>query len=209
MTRNGWSTLLVGFVGGAVLFAFLDSSSASNQGSPAGGVAAIDIVYVFNEYQRQKDLASEMQQAQERIRAEDERRRAAIEGLEATLTAMDPADATFDEKRKELRNLTIDYKTWSEVMQADMAREVGVWTVRMYQEILEVVNETARREGYELVVYRDQFQPQSFEPEAVRRMIRDRKVVYVDPARDLTQRVLGELNQRYQAQPKQPMLELP
>ena len=69
--------------------------------------------------------------------------------------------------------------------------------------------ETAKAQGFDIVLYHDQFQPRSNDPEAIREAISARKVLYVSPAADLSQAVLQTLNTRYRAQPRQPMLSLP
>jgi hypothetical protein len=60
------------------------------------------------------------------------------------------------------------------------------------------VEEIAQREGYELVVTQEDFDPSAREIPALLQQILNRKVVYSHNSIDLTQRVLIELNDDFQ-----------
>jgi Skp family chaperone for outer membrane proteins len=168
-------------------------------------VASIDVVKVFNEFQRQKDLQEDLRQTQQALQAENDARRQRIDSLQATLAALDPTDPTAKGRWAELLRMQIDYKNWADFSQAEVEREVGVWTARMYQEILAATQEAAEAQALQIVVYRDEFEPVA-NVQQVREQIRARRVVYASPTTDLTQSVLDRLNSAYRAQPRTRML---
>lgn len=183
---------------------------AQNMGfSPTGKAAGVDVVRVFNEYQRQKDLNEEMKQLQDALEAEEKQRRAAIEDAQAVVDAMDRSDSSYAERMREVLRLQVEYKNWAEMKQADMTREVALWSIRIYDEIIKACQDMAEKEGYDFVIYLDEFTPVSMEPEVIKEQIRSRKVLYVNPAVDLTKEVTAKLNADYRAQPKQQMLYVP
>lgn len=170
-------------------------------------VACVDVVQVFNEYDRQQDLSSEMSTLDQQIQAENTRRKQAIEAKRTALSQMDRTDPAFVQQRDELMKLELAYRNWTELMQAQMTREVAAWSQRVYQEILDATAAVAEQQGYDLVLYRDQFVQQPDNPEALRQQIRSRKVIYAADRIDITATVLQALNAEYAAQPKKKMIQ--
>lgn len=208
MKRTWWMGLLVGVVIGAVTFTAVTGLYAQSGLSSACCVGCIDVVRIFNEYDRQKDLTEEMRVMNQEMQDEEQRRRGTIDSLQLTVDAMNDGDPAMVQKQRELFRLHVDYKNWGELMQAEMAREVGVWTARVYDEIVTAAEEIARYQGLELVLYKEQPDLVGYDPDAVRDQIRSRKLVYSSDAVDITQAVLDKLNSDYRAQPKTQMLQL-
>ncbi len=208
MKRTWWMGLLVGVVVGAVTFTAVTGLYAQGRGSSDCCVACIDVVRIFNEYDRQKDLTEEMRVKNQEMQDEEQRRRGRIDTQQATLDAIADNDPAKVQRQRELLSMHIDYKNWGELMQAEMAREVGVWTTRVYDEIVAATGEIARYQGLELVLYKEQPNLMGFDPDAIRDQIRSRKLVYSSNSVDITQSVLDKLNDDYRAQPKKQMLQL-
>ena len=209
MKRTWCMGALGGIVICAVIFGLGATLQANSGFNPAGGkVACVDVIRIYNEYQRQKDLAEEAQQIEQDMQNEMERRRGALDSLQATLDAMDPADPTYGSRQRELLAMQIDFKNWMDLMQADMGREVGIWTRRIYEETMIVLEKQAQQFGYDMVMYRDAPGLVGFEPESIQNQIRQRRLLYVNPQTDITQQVLDELNAQYRAQPRAKMLQV-
>ena len=184
---------------------------AAQGGSRAsrGRVACVDVVKVFNEYQREKDLEEEMKQERDKLELEAARRKQRIDAAKAVLDAMSLDDPTYAKKMRELLELNISTRNWMDITQAAMAREVGVWTTTVYKEILAVVETIAKEREYDLVFYRDEFQVVSMDPAEVREQIRARKLIYASAAADISQAVLDKLNADYRAKPRKKMISIP
>ena len=208
MKRTWWMGLLVGVVIGAVTFTAVTGLYAQGRGSSDCCVACLDVIRIFNEYERQKDLTEEMRAVNQEMQDEEQRRRGQIDTLQATLDAMSDGDPARVKRQREMFQLSLDYKNWGELMQADMAREIGLWTRRVYKEATAVTETVAQRQGFDLVVYKDQPELIGYDPDALRDQIRSRKLVYASDAVDITQTVLDKLNADYRAQPKMQMLQL-
>jgi Skp family chaperone for outer membrane proteins len=209
MKRIGWPGVAVGLVVGGVLFTSGGGLQAQSGAKSTGRVASVDVVRVFNESQRQKDLFEELRALQEKLEAEHQTRKQRIDALQATLDVMDPADPSYPKKTQELLEEQINFKNWRDIKQAGMSREVGVWTARIYKEIVATTEQIAQAQGVDLVLYREEFAPPTFDPDQIRENIRARKVVYASPAVDMTQPVVDKLNSDYRAQPRSPMLFVP
>jgi Skp family chaperone for outer membrane proteins len=200
--------LLAGIVIGAVTFTAATGLYAQGRGSGECCVACLDVVRIFNEYDRQKDLTEEMRTINQEMQDEEQRRRGQIDTLQATLDAMSDSDPAKVKRTREMLQLKIDYKNWGELMQADMAREIGLWTRRVYEEVAAAAEETARNQGFDIILYKDQPDLIGFDPDALRDQIRSRKLVYASDAVDITQAILDKLNAEYRAQPRTQMLQL-
>lgn len=205
MKRLGSMSALLGAVAGIVLFSAVGVLMAQTGGRSSCCVASVDVVKTFNEYQRQKDLTEELRQRQSDLESENQRRRQQIDSAQAAVDAMDPTDPAAMARGRELLAMQIDYKTWADLNRADMEREMGLWTARVYQEIVAAVEEVAKQQGYDMVLYREEFQPLA-ELQRVREQIGQRKVVYASQATNITQSVLDKLNADYRAKPRQKML---
>ncbi len=205
------STGLVVLVGLAVVAGVVLAERINAQGGRRGGccVACVDVVAIVNGYQRQKDLTDEMSGLENAFKAENDNRMNRLDQADAVLASLAPDDPTYIERARELLELQVDYRNWGTLTQAHMAREVSMWTVRIYRELEEAISVIAQQEGYDLVLYKGQFEPGSFEPEVIREQIRQRKVLYAHPAVDLTELVLDKLNADYRQQPREKMMYVP
>ena len=118
------------FVAGiAVAAAFTASGPLAAQGGSSasrGRVACVDVVKVFNEYQREKDLEEEMKQERDKLELEAARRKQRIDAAKAVLDAMSLDDPTYAKKMRELLELNISTRNWMDITQAAMAREAEV-----------------------------------------------------------------------------------
>jgi Skp family chaperone for outer membrane proteins len=210
MKRTGLAGALAGVAVGLVAVTVTQSIHAQTGGAAlTGRIACVDVVQVFNEFQRQKDLTEEMKELQDKLTDENKQRRQKIDALQAELDKLDPDDATYVTRMREMLAMQIDYKNWVDLKQADMSREIGVWSVRIYKEIVKAVAELAKRDGYDLVLYRGQFEPTSMEPDQVKEQIRSNHLLYANPSIDITQVVTDKLNKDYRAQPRVKMMLVP
>ncbi len=210
MNRTWCTSLVGGAVVTLAVLALTGGLRAQNAAPlPPARVASIDIVKVFNEYQRQKDLTEEMKQVQDKLELENQQRRQKIDAAQATVDAMNAQDPARAGKMRELLAMQVDYKNWFDLNQAAMGREVGVWSATIYREITKAAEQIAVDKGYDIVIYRDEFQPTSMDPNEVRDQIRNRKLIYANPRIDIGQPVLDKLNAEYRTQPRTKMISIP
>lgn len=198
--------VVLGLAGAGLLA--LSTRQATGVMMASSTIAGVDVVRVFNEYERQRDLTSQMEQIQGTLDAENTARRQRIEALQTAMSTMQPTDPTYESRREELLRMQIDYKNWVDLKQAQMGREVSRWSGRVYEEIIAAVQQVAQQSGIDVVLYKDEFIPQVDSPEAMREQIRRRKVLYCSSNADLTDKVLIKLNQDYRNQPKQQMIDI-
>lgn len=212
--RSRYTFAVLPILLGFSIFQFSSRAIAQDNKKPAaraltGKMAAIDIVVVFNEYQRQKDLTEEMRKLRTALDDENKQRLQKIDAKQKDIDALNPEDPAYVKKMREVLAMQIEYKNWFDLKQAELGREVAVWTSKVYKEISQAVELVAQQQGYDLVFYREEFPPVSVDPEEIRNRIRARTVVYANPNCDITQVVLEKLNQDYRSAPSAPMLNVP
>ncbi len=191
----------------AMMILAADVSSAAAQGTR---VACIDVVKTFNEYQKQRDLTEEMKTEREKLQAEEQTRRQKIDALQTQVDALDPNDPTLPKRVSELLQQQVEYKNWADLKQAGLQREITVWSIRIYREIIKATEEVANQQGYDLVFYRDEFVvPPNADPDAIKNQIQSRKLVYAKTSADISAAVLEKLNNEYKSKPKEKLLQLP
>lgn len=211
MNRQSVTVVLTGVVVGVASLWVAASLSAQSRGGASGGtrIAVVDVVRVFNEYQRQKDLTEEMNDLEGRLRAENQQRLTRIETMKAELDRLNLDDPTYATRARELVQVQIEYEVWAKAKQADMAREVGLWTDKIYREILKAAEELAKRDGYDIVLYRGQYQGGTLDPEGLKEQIRSNQVLYAAPSVDITVTLSDKLNADYRTQPRSKMMWMP
>lgn len=197
---------LAAAVGGALLTGRQLAAQAT--GSSNCCAAVVDVVRIFNEYDRQKDLEGEFTAWRQQLEAENQQRRQRVDAAAAAVDAMDPTDPARRQRMVDTLRMQMEYKNWADFSQADVQREFGVWTTNIYAEITRAVEQVAQTRGVQVVLYRDEFTPAA-DLQALRDQIRGRKVLFYTPQADLTQAVLDQLNNAYRAAPKQRMLQVP
>ena len=202
MNRKWLTGCTCGLVAGGLLLGWTGTLLAQTRSGGAGThVGSINIGAIFREYQLKKDLDEEMKQYEDKMQLEMDSRRKRIDQMQATVDAMNPNDPTYSDQTRAVLKAQVEFKNWIDMAQADMTRELALWTTRIYGEILQMTEEVARRDGYDIVLYHDQFQPGSLDPQAIQNQIAQRRVIYVSPQADVTTTVLDALNARYRAQP--------
>lgn len=208
MMRMGVVLAVGGGLLGGALPVFAQNKKPTVAGI-TGRIATIDVVRAFNEYEGQKDLAQEFKEEDDKLRVEDQTRRSRIDSLQATLDKMSPTDPNYMKKNKEYFDAQIDYKNWADLKRAAIAREMAIWTTKIYKDILEAVKDHAEHEGIDLVLTKDEFEPASIDPKVIQQQIADRKVLYASPAADISGIVIEKMNAAYRAQPHTKKLNVP
>jgi Skp family chaperone for outer membrane proteins len=185
---------------------FIDDLWAQGSTSDHGPVAVIDVVKVFNGYRQTQDLNEEFEKRRRQVQEELDARDATLDTKARELEAFHPDSADYNQRRRELQRLRIDrenYMRFAEMEVRDLFRD---WTRRTYDEICQTAADVARERGFEMVLAREELEQDLPDATALKQQIRSRKVIYFDPASDITDQVLDRLNQSYEQKGKRPEL---
>jgi len=207
MNRNSvwilcWGVLLAGIA--------LLASSSDNRASaePAGTeahaasgarIAVVDFVRIFDECAQIKDLNDLILQKQEAIKAEAEQRRDVIEAKQMEFAALRPGSLDHETRRKDLMRLRMEANVWLQMSEQDLDQQRFNWTRIIYENALKAAADVAKERGYGMILQRKEFDPTAIEPTVanIRRIIKNRSVVYSAPEDDVTTSVIRRLDESY------------
>jgi len=197
--------VIVALVGGALL---LTHSAAQPARPPAAQrIAVCDLVDVFNNYQRAKDLTAQLNERREAIRAESQKRNKAIEALRLELENYKKGSVKYKQTGNEITRLAIEAKAYLQYQDALALQEHRDLTKEMYREIKAMVTQVAKQRGISLVLQREPGEPETENTAELLRMIYNQKVLYSSDGLDITESVLLSLNQAYKS--KKPAAKKP
>jgi len=168
----------------------------------AGTAAVCDVVEVFNNYQRAKDLTAKLNDRREEIKAENKKRAESIDAIKMVLEGLKVGSKEYEDRFNEMQKLTIDRQSWLQFQEQMILREHQRLTREMYEQVLQTIAAIARERGFKVVLQRDKESLETRDTAELIQKIAMRKVLFSDESVDLTETVLTRLNQSYRALPK-------
>jgi len=198
MKVSRWTMLAAALLAGAVV---LTRSPAQTRPTAVAAtrVAVCDVVGIFNNYQRAKDLTAKLNERRRSIQAENEQRGKEIEAIKMELEGLKKGSREYEKRFKEMQRRTFDRAAWLKYEESLAIREHHRLTREMYTQIQETVATVARRQGFHIVLFRDPEKLTSQNTSELLRQINMRKVLYSDDRVDITEETLRTLNETYKA----------
>ena len=198
MKRTG-TYLIVVVVLTAGLFVLKDSLAqpAAPAPAPATAIAVCDVVEIFNNYQRAKDLSADVTKKRLALEAESKRRAKLVDDMTKELGSLKSGSAQYDLRVDQIQKAIIDNRAWLDTELGLNVRQGYKLTREMYDEIRAMIAQTARDLGCQLVLQRDRSEPQSTNTRELLARIATRKVIYAANQADITEIVLSRLNLAY------------
>jgi Skp family chaperone for outer membrane proteins len=190
-------TAAVVLVGVLVLTNALAQPAAAPAAPPAARVGTCDIVELFTNYQRAKDLTSQLNERRQAITVERDKRTKAINTLQAELENYKKASPKYEQTVDEIQRLGIEAKAYLEYQDALALREHRNLTKEMYTEIKAVIAKVAKQRGLNIILQREPDTLDTDSPSEMLRQIYTRKVLFTEDGLDITDVVLAALNQAY------------
>lgn len=179
-----------------------DTQTSLAQLSASGGaeVAVCDVVEVFNNYERAKDLTAEFQERRERINEESDALRLAIEEKSEELNNLMEGSDEYERQLQEFQRMVIEAQTWAEYQESLARRDYLRLTTDMYEEILDMITVVAEEQGYFVVLFRETRDTSANSMQDLLLQMQNRKVLYSTDEIDITGTVLSRINIAYAAQ---------
>jgi Skp family chaperone for outer membrane proteins len=198
--------VVIGLVMAVGAVSSIDDLRAQGSTSDHGPVAVIDVVKAFNEFRQTQDLNDEFEKCRRQVQEELNARDATLETKAEELGAFHPDSADYSKRRRELQRLRIDRETYMRFAEMEVRDLFRDWTRRTYEQICQTAAEVARERGFDMVLAREELEKDLPDAAALKQQIRSRKVIYFDPASDITDQVLDRLNRSYEQKGKRPEL---
>jgi Skp family chaperone for outer membrane proteins len=180
----------------------LGSSRAAAQTS--GKIATANVMKIFNEIQETKDLNAKMQNEVKNVDAQNTEKKQKLRDLQAARDALKPDSSNYEQKNQEWTQAIIEYQTWFQIQQVNLARTQKLQTISLFNKIQAAVNEVATQKGVDIVIaeQRPDLPMENFEQlkvEDVRNWINSRNVLFMNPSIDLSSDVIANLDQKYKS----------
>ena len=192
--------ILIGVgVCGVVFLNYALAQPAADKPRAAACIAVCDIVEVFNNYERAKDLTARLNERGRQIQAEKAKRNIPIEEIADELKRLKQGSEEYEKRFNEMQRLAIELQGWLKLNEDKAIREHHQFTKEMYRQILDTVAKEAKNRGYKVVAFEERGDLQSTNTSELIREIARRRVLYSDPGVDITGMVLSRLNKSYRA----------
>ncbi|MHC4441769.1 MAG: OmpH/Skp family outer membrane protein [Planctomycetota bacterium] len=202
MTR-GRSWLAVFLTALAVWTVSTTINHAQSPAASTGGkcVAVVDLVYVFNEFEQTKAFNKLIEQDSQKIKEEMTQK---VQNLTTERNALEPYDPNspdYAKRKKEYEKMEFEARVWQVMQQERQVQIRKRWLLRNYEAITAEAAKVAKAKGIQVVITKEDLRVGDIEKvdaNALYNQILNRKVLYADPALDLTQEVLGNLNAAFE-----------
>ena len=156
-----------------------------------------DVVTVFNDYDRAKDLTETFRVRSDGITQERDKRAARIQAMQEELQGLKSGSPDYESLLQDIQREAIEAEAWQQYKMTLAARDHHRLTTEMYEEILTMVQTVAEQQGHSLVLFREGRSTQTESIQQLLSQVKNRKVLYSSPRIDITQIVLTRLNQQY------------
>ncbi len=200
MRSKKLSLLVLGAAIGAVLAGTLllkDTLAQNAAPAPASRVAVCDIVQVFNNYNRAKDLQVEFEKRMDQTKAENEKRIKAIEAIQMELEGFKAGTKDYEDRYNKIQRLTIDRKAWLQYEEMLGRNEQLRLTQEMYKDAMDTIGQVAKDRAIDIVLYREMRDVPTADISELLSQIERRKVLYNTAGADITEEVLARMNRAY------------
>ena len=162
-------------------------------------VAVCDLIKVFTDYQRSKDLMVEMNERKQTIGAENEKRVKKLEELKTEMDGYKVGSKKHTEVLDKMRRAAIEREVWLKIEQNSVLADHRRLTEEMLEQIKDTIAAVARKKNIDLVL---QLAPKVMNASNVQELVAQidrRKVLYHKPGpdMDITAAVLQRINESY------------
>jgi len=172
---------------------------AQSTGSSAGGtlVGVVDLVRVFNDFEQTKALNAELERYKQLVIEQRQVKEEDLAVEKQTLQGFAPDSAEYRQRRQAFEKMMIEYRVWMAVKTENLEEQHRMWIERTYATATQCIADVAQERGIQVVITREELDTSVQETNMLRTQILNRKVVYYDPALDLTDEVLKRLNDAF------------
>jgi len=193
-TRTCGAGLLV------LLLAFSAGAAEAEEAEVKIGV--VDVIRVFDAYERSEDLEKELQGEAKGFSNKMESMKEELKRLEAEIELLSPEHERRVEAVSELAMKRQVYQSTVMAEQKKLMARQSKMLVEVYDEIAVAVEEYAKVEGYTLVLKAESKDVRGDTPDEVQLRIAVRPVLYYSSVHDLTDDIIRVLNAKYEAEKK-------
>jgi Skp family chaperone for outer membrane proteins len=162
-------------------------------------VAVVDMQQVFATLKAKGTLEATLEDEKATIQVEAQKKATALENLQQEINLLEPGTPNFEQRQKTLEDQNIQFQVWQRVQQMVINQRKAQGYEQLYKDVLGATGEIAAQEGFDIVLFKEA--PVDFrtsKPENVGAAIQSRKVLWAADRLDITEKVVGLLNNRHE-----------
>lgn len=171
--------------------------SSAQSGIPISKIGTVDIIRVSKECNASKAFVEKTKEDIQKLRAEEEKLRIAIQALEKDLASghLKVGSPEFYNKNRELAEKEAQLKFPQDFNVQEQSLKNQLWQMDLYAKILKIANDIGAEKDLYLVlsVEEPEISPQNMDDFAI--FVKTHKVLYKGGCMDLTDAVIARLNQ--------------
>jgi Skp family chaperone for outer membrane proteins len=198
--RQGARWMIVAAVAGSVWVVSVKLNEAAAQNRPGGGtsVAVVNLVQVFNTFNQTKVLNQKLAEHRDKLGQEAAKRKAEIDDKKDLRDACNVNSKEWFKADEEYRKKRFDFLAWEGLEKERVVTAHKNWIKLTYKAITDEVEKVAKAKGFQIVVTSEDLEDETEDTSILLRQIFNRKVVYADPAVDISVEVLRNLNASFE-----------
>ncbi|MDH3585361.1 MAG: OmpH family outer membrane protein [Phycisphaerae bacterium] len=198
MNRQQSFTLIAVTCLAVVLLTMVDLRGQAAGGAKPASVAVIDVQAVFGKLEEKAAIEADIQVQADRIQKEEQERQTEVKALQSDLNILRPESPAYNQTQEKLNKKLIEFEVWRQYTRKQLESENTIRIESLYRKVVDAVGSAAKRQGYDLVLYKDQTTPvRGKSQQEVAAKIQLRKVLYSDARLDITEPITQQLNAEY------------
>ena len=164
---------------------------APERESAAGRTAVVDMKLIFRKYEKSIRYDQVLDKLQRELRQGILNRKKEIQLVEDEISELEPGTAKHMDRQVEWSKLKVTLEYWKKTQAEEIRAKLVKFTDEVEQDLRNAAAKVAKRKGFDIVI---NFDPTTLDEEESLGGRRMPVVLYADPAVDLTEAVLAELN---------------
>jgi len=195
--RINWPALLLALLVVCLLGA--SSSGVRRMFMSPSVVATVDIVRCFNALDERAALEATLNEQIRQMTEESKRIEQQIKDIELDLADLAPGAEAYRQKQGEQLELSRRLKTQVDLTEIHRQRQYSKIVLKLYGNIRAAAESLAKAQDIDLVFVDDtKVEIQPGNEQDISRQISARRMLYVNPEIDVTDEMIGLMNQQYQ-----------
>ncbi|MEM7681970.1 MAG: OmpH family outer membrane protein [Planctomycetota bacterium] len=201
MRNKRWHAALALVLASGAAWAFWpapEATTAQPAAATASNTAVLNLSSVLQGLAEQRDFQTQAQAKLAELQAEQQRRRDELANLETEVRMAAEGEAR-NAARTRLLEESIKLDSWTRIQQAQQQQETKLHTINVYRKINQAAGEVAQENGFQVVVATTDIPDlERLNAETLAGVFQSRKVLWHDPAVDVTAAVVQRLNAQWQ-----------
>ncbi len=191
--------LIISIVVAAVAIATPHLIAQAAQSSSGSKVAVCRLVEAFKNYHKARDMSEKINRELDSIRQKGQAANEEFGKIADELKGLKPGSAAYESRATKAQRMRLQLDADIKLQKFVIGRKHREGTMKMYAEIRHSVAKIAKQRGFDIVLLGDEGQLAAENESQMLNELRSRKVLYANPAVDITTDVLRDLNRAYKA----------